>query len=184
MQKYVELPAERKIQMMMIKTKSEGNSLIHRCLSPGLAMIAMWISHPLPVSAQHQHGAKSEGPPMLFSGLGSHSHPINTRSPEAQKFFDQGLTLLYGFNRYEALRSFRRAAELDPEALMPHWGMGMAQGPYINIDLDGGIQMKESCEAVRAGRALHDHASERERGYFDAVAARCPDYRPAEYARV
>jgi tetratricopeptide (TPR) repeat protein len=121
---------------------------------------------------------------MLLSGLGTHSHPITTRNTEAQKFFDQGLSLLYGFNRYEALRSFRRAAELDPEALMPYWGMAMAQGPYINIDLDGGIQMKESCEAVQAGLALRSHGSERERGYVDAVASRCPDYRPTDYIRV
>ena len=135
-------------------------------------------------AAQHQHESESEKPPMLLSGLGTHSHPITTQNPEAQKFFDQGLSLLYGFNRYEALRSFRRAAELDPEALMPYWGMAMAQGPYINIDLDGGIQMKESCEAVQAGLALRTHGSERERGYIDAVASRCPDYRPTDYIRV
>ena len=70
--------------------------------------------------AQHAHTpSANEKPVALLSGLGTYSHRINTASPEAQKFFDQGLNLLYGFNRYEALRSFRKAAELDPKAVMP-----------------------------------------------------------------
>jgi hypothetical protein len=47
--------------------------------------------------------------------------PIATSNPEAQKFFDQGLTLAHGFNRYEALRSFRQATDLDPDAAMAYW---------------------------------------------------------------
>jgi tetratricopeptide (TPR) repeat protein len=168
----------------MTKTRFMKNSSLASYLPVVLAISTVWFSLLSPAFAQHQHESESEKPPMLLSGLGNHSHPITTRNPEAQKFFDQGLALLYGFNRYEALRSFRRAAELDPEALMPYWGLAMAQGPYVNIDLDGGIQMKESCEAVHAGLALRDHGSERERGYIDAVASRCPDYRPDDYIRV
>lgn len=134
--------------------------------------------------AQHHHApAKSgEKPVMLLKGLGSWTHPISTANPDAQRFFDQGLNLLYGFNRYEALRSFRRASELDPKALMPYWGMAMAQGPHINMDLDGDTDMKGSCAAVRAGLALRDGAPQHERGYIDAVAARCPEYQPRKYS--
>ena len=167
----------------MIKTRFTKHSQLVESLPVILAMTAVWLSLLDPASAQHQHESGSEKPPALLHGLGPHSHPITTQNPETQKFFDQGLALLYGFNRYEAWRSFRRAAELDPEALMPYWGMAMAQGPYVNSDLDGGIQMKESCEAVKAGLALRGNGSERERGYFDAAATRCPDYRPADYIR-
>src|SRR5262249_56517626 len=59
-------------------------------------------------------------------------HSISTTKPEAQRYFDQGLALLYGFNRYEAIRSFRKAAEIDPNAAMAWWGIAMAQGPYVN----------------------------------------------------
>jgi hypothetical protein len=76
--------------------------------------------------AQHHGAPPAEKPVALLSGLGTWRHPIATGNPEAQKFFDQGLTLLYGFNRYEALRSFRKAAELDPHAAMPWWGMAMS----------------------------------------------------------
>jgi hypothetical protein len=67
---------------------------------------------------------------------------------EAQKFFDQGLALLYGFNRYDALRSFRKAAELDPQAAMAHWGMAMAQGPTSTFAVHYG-----SKASVRDARA-------------------------------
>src|SRR6185436_9320364 len=73
-----------------------------------------------------ENAAPPEKPVVLLPGLGNLHHTIKTRSPEAQQFFDQGLTLVYGFNHDEAIRSFRRAAELDPDAVMPLWGIGYA----------------------------------------------------------
>src|SRR5262245_7101112 len=58
----------------------------------------------------------------LFNDLGSYSVPITTDEPLSQRFFDQGLTLAYGFNHAEAIRSFREAARLDPECAMCFWG--------------------------------------------------------------
>jgi tetratricopeptide (TPR) repeat protein len=135
------------------------------------------------VFAAHQHPAPApaEKPVALYPGLGTWRHPIATRHPEAQKFFDQGLVLTYGFNRYEALRSFRRAAELDPNAAMPYWGMAMALGPYINMDIDSAVHLKEACTAVDKGLSLKS-ASEIERAWLNAAKARCPDFSdPARY---
>jgi len=119
-------------------------------------------------------------PVALLAGLGIWRHPISTANPEAQKFFDQGLTLLYGFNRYEALRSFRRAAELDPRAAMPWWGMAMALGPHINMDFEP-PDMTGSCEAAASG-LRRTSAPPIERAYVEAVMSRCPDYDPRKYA--
>jgi hypothetical protein len=58
------------------------------------------------------------GSAILIPGLGQHHHTISTKNPEAQRFFDQGLTLVFGFNHEEAARSFRRASELDPQSAM------------------------------------------------------------------
>src|SRR5215472_8122345 len=95
-------------------------------------LLLLWVCCGAAVAQHHAGGQPSEKPAALLPGLGIWSHPIATRSAEAQKFFDQGLVLLYGFNRYEALRSFRKASELDPSAAMPYWGAAMALGPYIN----------------------------------------------------
>src|SRR3712207_4731067 len=86
-------------------------------------------------AAQHQHGAApaaSPTPVRLLEGLGEFSLPVRTGSAEAQKFFDQGMTLVYGFNHDEAARAFRRAAELDPKMAMAQWGLAMALGPNYN----------------------------------------------------
>src|SRR6516164_7192975 len=77
------------------------------------------------------------GSAVLIAGLGQHHHTISTNNPEAQRFFDQGLTLVFGFNHEEAARSFRRAAELDPQSAMAFWGVALALGPCINLaDVD------------------------------------------------
>ncbi|MGI9073596.1 MAG: tetratricopeptide repeat protein [Bryobacteraceae bacterium] len=137
------------------------------------------------VFAAHQHPAPppAEKPVALYPGLGTWRHSIATRHPEAQKFFDQGLVLMYGFNRYEALRSFRKAAELDPNAAMPYWGMAMALGPYINMDIDPTVQIKDACTAVDKGLSLKA-ISEIERAWLNAAKARCPDFSdPGRYIR-
>lgn len=137
------------------------------------------------VFAAHQHpaSAPAEKPVALYPGLGSWRHPIATRQPEAQKFFDQGLVLLYGFNRYEALRSFRKVAELDPQAGMAYWGMAMALGPYINMDIDPDVHIKEACDASGKGLSMQG-IGEIERTWLNAAAARCPDFSdPTHYVQ-
>ena len=122
----------------------------------------------------------NEKPVALYKGLGSWRHLISTLNPEAQRFFDQGLTLVYSFNRYEALRSFRRASELDPSAVMAFWGMALAQGPYINMDGDPSFNLKGACAAVDAGSKI-TKAPAVEKAYLKAASSSCPEFRPDAY---
>lgn len=133
---------------------------------------------------QHSHSAPpSEKPVALLPGLGTWRHPIATKNAEAQKFFDQGLILVYGFNRPEALRSFRKAAELDPQAAMPWWGVAMALGPYLNMDMDPDVHLKESCDAVSSG-LQRAGIGPVERDWLESARARCPDFaEPGRYIR-
>ena len=85
----------------------------------------------------HQPGQKigsggGEPPATLVQGLGSLHHPVATSRAEAQKFFDQGLTFVFAFNHPEAVRSFERAAQLDPQMAMAYWGIALALGSNIN----------------------------------------------------
>ncbi len=133
-------------------------------------------------TAQHHQTTGAEKPVALITGLGNWKHPIATRNPETQKFFDQGLILLYGFNRPESARSFRKAAELDPQAPMALWGLAMALGPYINMDMDPDVNVKASCDAVNAGLRVTGNSNER--AWLEAAAARCPDFSdPGRYVR-
>jgi tetratricopeptide (TPR) repeat protein len=129
-------------------------------------------------AAQHQHGAApaaSQPPVRLLEGLGEFSLPVRTESAEAQKFFDQGMTLVYGFNHDEAARAFRRAAELDPKMAMAHWGLAMALGPNYNEATISDARMRSAREAVQKGLALAAGGPEHERAYLEALSKRFSD---------
>src|SRR6478609_11767405 len=80
--------------------------------------------------------AQDKLPGPLLDGLGDLRHPVTTSSAKAQRYFDQGLRLLFGFNHKEAVRSFRSAAQLDPNCAMAHWGVAYAYGPHVNKPMD------------------------------------------------
>ena len=110
-------------------------------------------------------------PPALMAGLGQHHHAISTKNPEAQRFFDQGLTLVFAFNHEEATRAFRRASDLDPQSAMAFWGVALALGPCINLDVDPPHE-KAAYEAVQRALLLAPGATESERAYIQALAKR------------
>lgn len=122
--------------------------------------------------AQHNHHVAATSPPpvALMPGLGEFHFPVRTSNAEAQRFFDQGMILLYGFNHAEAERSFRRAAELDPKLAMAHWGVAMAVGPNYNETSIAPDRVKTAHEAVRRGLALA--ADGPERNYLETLAKR------------
>jgi len=133
-------------------------------------LVALGLTPPPP--QQHDsHQPAAEKPAVLMSGIGRLHHPIATRSPEAQRFFDQGLTLVYGFNHDEAVRAFRRAAQLDPASPMPHWGIALALGPNINQDVDPERE-KAAYDAAQRALNLAAGAPANERAYVAAIVTR------------
>jgi len=124
------------------------------------------------LEAQHAHHETSPTRPAeLLEGLGSHTHPIATRSTQAQKFFDQGLALIYGFNHDEAARLFARAGELDPASPMPHWGIALALGPNYNMPPMPEREEK-AWRAIEQAMRLAPSAPARERAYVEALVKR------------
>lgn len=123
--------------------------------------------------AQQAPGMSVELPVQLLPGLGNHHHPIATKSPEAQKFFDQGLALTWAFNRAEAKRSFRHAAELDPSAAMPWWGVSLALGRHLNMNIDQDVDAPGAFAAIEKARSLMASAPENEKAYIEALGQRC-----------
>src|SRR5690606_23472749 len=124
------------------------------------------------LQAQHKHEHSADAKPAeLLEGLGNHVHPISTKSELAQKFFNQGLALIYGFNHDEAARLFARAAELDPASPMPHWGIALALGPNYNIP-PMPEREERAWKAIDKATALAKNAPEKERAYVNALLKR------------
>jgi len=75
--------------------------------------------------------------------------------------------MTYGFNHEEAVRSFKRAAELDPQMAMAWWGVAYALGPNINLDVDPDRE-KQAYELAQSAIAHARHASPKERDLIKA----------------
>jgi pimeloyl-ACP methyl ester carboxylesterase/tetratricopeptide (TPR) repeat protein len=106
-----------------------------------------------------------------LNGLGTLHVPVSTALPQAQRFFNQGMRLLYAYNHAESLRAFREAARLDPALAMAHWGQALVLGPNLNAPMtpENG---REAAAAIRRAQDLASGATGRERALIDALARR------------
>lgn len=105
------------------------------------------------------------------AGFGRHHHAIRTTSAEAQRHFDRGFDFVFGFNHEEAAKAFAKAAELDPSAAMPLWGVAWAIGPNYNLDIDD-ARSKQAYDAMQKAVALAKDGPPEERAYVEAMAIR------------
>lgn len=122
----------------------------------------------LPAALKPGHSAHgevfNEGPRQkayLMEGTGKVHIEVTTKEPLAQKFFDQGLGQLHGFWYFEAERSFRQTADLDPDCAMAYWGMAMAN--FSN--------QKRSQGFIEHAVELKAKASRREQLWIDGLSA-------------
>src|SRR6185503_16301051 len=139
--------------------------------------VALWVAVAivcgvLPAGIAAARGQAGPAPvaPGL-TGLGTLHVAVTTAVPAAQRFFDQGMRLLYAFNHAEAIRAFREAARLDPGLAMAHWGRALALGPNLNAPMtqENG---RQAYAAIRQARALSSRATPREQALIEALSRR------------
>ena len=121
-------------------------------------------------AAHGGHGPGATGRPVLYDSLGSYSYRI-TASPPAQRWFDQGLRLVYAFNHHEAQRAFREAARLDPDCAMCFWGIALTEGGNYNHPTDADRE-KKALAAVQQAQQRAASATPVERALVEALARR------------
>ena len=143
---------------------------------------------PVHVQAHPSHKTQAPAPHAkpavpLYDNLGAHHYRITTRSPLAQRYFDQGLRLYYAFNHQEAIRAFEEAERLDPECAMAPWGIALALGPNINMPMDAAAGRK-AYAAIRRALALAGKASPQEAALIHALAARYVENPPEDRTRL
>ena len=116
---------------------------------------------------------------QLFPDLGALTRPVGTATPEAQRYFDQGLRFAYGFNHDEASRSFARAAELDPGCAACLWGVAWTLGPNYNVPMLPD-RAQAAWDALQAARARVGRARPVEQALITALASRYKGPEPQE----
>jgi tetratricopeptide (TPR) repeat protein len=117
---------------------------------------------------------------QLFEGLGGVHRAIITASSEAQAYFDQGMSLMWGFNHDEATRSFAKAAELDPHSAACYWGVSLTVGPNYNLPFLTEERAKVAFEALHLAEANAASASPVEQALIAALGKRYPSARPLD----
>jgi tetratricopeptide (TPR) repeat protein len=128
---------------------------------------------------------RAAGPAPLFDGLAGHRHRIESALPRVQRYFDQGMLLVYGFNPAEAVRSFEAAAALDPRCASAWWGLAWALGPNINTDMQA-QDVPRLQHALQKARRHAGRASPVRRDLIAALSLRHPGGAPIDeeaYAR-
>jgi tetratricopeptide (TPR) repeat protein len=131
---------------------------------------------------EHEHPAATSAPgaeaaPPLSDNLGSYHMAVTTRSAVAQRYFDQGLRLTYGFNHPEAIKAFAEGARLDSTCAMCWWGIAYAMGPNINAPMDTAAA-KPAWEALQQAVRFATGVSAKEQAFIHALEARYSE-RPA-----
>jgi tetratricopeptide (TPR) repeat protein len=129
--------------------------------------------------AEHAHEQQPAGMTLdtlaknavVFDDLGNFHRAVTTKSPEAQKYFDQGLRLIYAFNHDEATRSFAKAAALDPSCAMCFWGASITLGPNYNVPMlpDRSVM---AWEALQKAKAAAPSGTPVEQALIGALATR------------
>ncbi|PQO47956.1 tetratricopeptide repeat protein [Blastopirellula marina] len=116
--------------------------------------------------------APQDPPLQLYAGFEGYQRDVTTDSAEAQKWFNQGIQLLYGFNHDEAIRSFENAAAIDPSCAMAWWGSAYARGLHINNPEMGEEQSKLAAQAAAKAVAALDQETPVEQALVRAVSKR------------
>ena len=120
------------------------------------------------------------GSPQIFDGMGPHTRKITTDSPVAQEYFNQGLNWMYSFNHDEAVRSFTKATELDPECAMAWWGVAYAQGPNYNDAIMSDVRNAAAWKALQNALARIESTSPKERSLIEALTHRYENPAPKD----
>jgi tetratricopeptide (TPR) repeat protein len=119
----------------------------------------------------------------LLQGVGVINHPVSTKNAEAQRYFNQGIALIYAFNHLEAERAFVQAQKLDPKLAMAWWGQALTLAPNINDPITPD-RAEKAYAAIQTAIAKSKKAPRAERDYIATLAKRYASDKSADRAKL
>lgn len=158
--------------------------MTHRPMLPALLVLLLAGCDPAgktPTATAPPPAPETTAALPLFETFGDLHRDIGTRVPEAQRYFDQGLRMTYGFNHEAAGRAFAEAARLDPQCAICVWGQALVLGPNINLPMDPSLAKDATALAARAA-SLAGNARPGDRALIEALQARYADPAPDDRA--
>src|SRR3954465_471897 len=116
----------------------------------------------------------------LRTDLGTYTRKVTTKNPKAQKYFNQGLALIHGFNHSAAIRSFQEATNAAPDCAMAHWAIALAAGPHINYPLVPPPMAELAWSELTLAQQHVDKAAPVEKALIDALGKRYANPQPED----
>ena len=151
------------------------SACIRRCSATVIIALVSSLSAIVPAAAAQEveyPAGFDEEATYYPEALGPLSRPVTTASPEAQKFFDQGVQMMYAFTPLNAARSFRQAQREDPNCAMCFWGEAWAWGPYLNGGMGPDDAPRAHENIMKAKSLAAEYANDVERALIEAMAVR------------
>jgi tetratricopeptide (TPR) repeat protein len=144
-----------------------------------LTLVIAFLFPVFGLAQQPKRTGNTPPPNVSQSDFHGHHHPVSTKSVEAQRWFDQGLELIYALDYSGAGKAFRRAAALDPKMAMAYWGITYALGSdYYYPTAGDPARDRGAYEALQTALTLSAQSPEDERAYITALSKRycnCPN---------
>lgn len=139
-------------------------------LMAGVSMASAQMSAAMPpMEGMHTFPPPPQLPvPVRMTGIGN-SHITIKATPEAQAWFDQGLSLLHDFWDYESMKAFEQAIRVDPNCAMCYWGLAQA------VTMRGDEEKPYGDAALAQAVKLERKAGKTDRLYIEAAAAESSD---------
>ncbi|MDQ3697610.1 MAG: hypothetical protein M3373_06245 [Gemmatimonadota bacterium] len=139
-----------------------------------VSIAAAAVFFTLPAIAYPQGHAHPQG--ASIEKLGT-VHFATSCSPRVAPQFDRAVALLHSFEFGASIRAFNEVLAADSTCAMAHWGIALSR--WTNPMAPGNRPLpllRQGRQAVDAAMRLGGRASERERGYIDAVSRLYDDF--------
>ncbi|HEX4007881.1 MAG TPA: hypothetical protein VHX60_17035 [Acidobacteriaceae bacterium] len=147
------------------------------CLAGVTAASAQMGSAMPPMEGMHPFPPPDQLPaPIHMTGIGN-SHIAIQATPEAQAWFDQGLSLLHDFWDYESAKAFEQGIRVDPDCAMCYWGLAQAE------EMRGDDEKTYGDAALAQAVKLESRASKTDRLYIEAAEAEARSGDPVQQRR-
>jgi tetratricopeptide (TPR) repeat protein len=130
------------------------------------------------IRAQHAEMAPSlptraDAPmPLYTAALGTFQWPLSSASRDAQAYFNQGIQMMWAFDKADAIRSFQEAERRDPDCAMCFWAEAWSWGSYLNAPMSAAESPRAYAASRRALALAPAHATPIEQAFIAAMAAR------------
>ncbi len=116
----------------------------------------------------------------IFDGLGNFALEATTSSEQAQRYFQQGLALAFGFNHAAADLAFTEATVDDPDCAMCYWGSALVLGPNVNAGMDPGNAPRAWVLASKAAELAEANGTPLEQALTAALLERYAEEAPED----